>query len=42
MYGTPLDSTEMIVGFGLAIALCAAATFVPLRVARMRLETLER
>ena len=41
-YGTPLDSTEMIIGFGLAAALCLVATIVPLRVARMRLETVER
>ena len=41
-YGTPLDATEMIIGFGLAGALCLVATVVPLRVARMRLETVER
>ena len=41
-YGTPLDTTEMIMGFGLAAALCLVATVVPLRVARMRLETVER
>jgi ABC-2 type transport system permease protein len=41
-YGTPLDGTEMIVGFGLATALCIAATLVPLRVARLRLEAVER
>jgi ABC-2 type transport system permease protein len=41
-YGTPLDATEMVIGFGLAAALCLFATVVPLRVAHMRLETVER
>jgi ABC-2 type transport system permease protein len=41
-YGTPLDATEMIVGFGLAATLCIVATIVPLRVARLRLEAVER
>ena len=41
-YGTPIDSTEMILGFGLAALLCLTATFVPLRVALSRLETIER
>jgi ABC-2 type transport system permease protein len=41
-YGTPIDATEMVLGFGLAAALCVTATFVPLRVARVRLEALER
>ena len=40
-YGTPLDTTEMILGFGLATALCVAATIVPFRVARIRLEAVE-
>jgi ABC-2 type transport system permease protein len=42
MYGTPLDATEMVIGFGLAATLCITATFVPLRVARIRLEAVER
>jgi len=42
MYGTPLDATEMVIGFGLAAVLCLAATFIPLRVARIRLEAVER
>ncbi len=42
MYGTPIDSTEMILGFGLAALLCFTATVVPLRVALRRLETIER
>jgi ABC-2 type transport system permease protein len=41
-FGTPIDTTEMVIGFGAAIALCLAATFIPLRVAIKRLETLER
>ena len=41
-YGTSIDATEMIVGFGLAALLCCTATVVPLRVALRRLETLER
>ena len=41
-YGTPIDATEMVVGFGLAGLLCLAATIIPLRVALSRLETIER
>ena len=41
-YGTPMDATEMAVGFGLAALLCFTATIVPLRVALSRLETIER
>jgi ABC-2 type transport system permease protein len=41
-YGTPLDATEMVMGFGLAALLCAVATFAPLRIARVRLEAVER
>jgi ABC-2 type transport system permease protein len=41
-YGTSTDTTEMVVGFGLAALLCVTATFVPLRVALRRLATLER
>jgi ABC-2 type transport system permease protein len=40
-FGTRADPTEMIVGFGLAAALCLAGTFVPLAVALHRLETTE-
>ena len=39
---TDADPTAMLVGFGLAAALCLAATFIPLRIARQRLEALER
>jgi ABC-2 type transport system permease protein len=41
-YGTSVDATEMITGFGLAGLLCVAATIIPLRVALSRLETIER
>jgi ABC-2 type transport system permease protein len=41
-YDTAADPTSMVTGFGLAALLCLAATFVPLRLARRRLETLER
>ena len=41
-YGTPTDATEMVVGFGLAMALCIAATVVPIRIAQRRLEAVER
>jgi ABC-2 type transport system permease protein len=40
--GTPKDPVEMVVGFGLAILLCLAATLVPIEVALRRLETVER
>ncbi|HVF40142.1 MAG TPA: hypothetical protein VM939_09590, partial [Gemmatimonadaceae bacterium] len=40
-FGTPRDPREMILGFGLAAALCTAATLIPIRIARKRLETLE-
>jgi ABC-2 type transport system permease protein len=36
------DPTEMIVGFGLAVLLCVAATVIPIKVAMRRLETVER
>jgi ABC-2 type transport system permease protein len=39
--GTP-DSMEMIFGFGLAAALCLAATVLPIQIARNRLEKIER
>ena len=41
-YGTPMDTTEMVIGFGLAALVCLTATVVPLRVALSRLETIER
>ena len=41
-YGTPTDPWEMVVGFGLAMALCVAATLVPIGIARRRLEAVER
>ncbi|MDB4875179.1 MAG: hypothetical protein JWM41_1625 [Gemmatimonadetes bacterium] len=40
--GTPKDPVEMVVGFGLAVLLCLAATLVPIEVALRRLETVER
>jgi ABC-2 type transport system permease protein len=42
LYGTPTSPSEMIVGFGAAAALCVVATIVPIRIARRRLEALER
>jgi len=41
-YGTPASMTEMVLGFGAAAALCAAATVVPIGIARRRLEAVER
>jgi ABC-2 type transport system permease protein len=41
-YGTPTYPSEMIVGFGAAIALCVAATLIPIGIARRRLEAVER
>ena len=41
-FRTEADPTEMVVGFGLAAAVCLAATFGPLHLARKRLEALER
>jgi ABC-2 type transport system permease protein len=40
-FGAPRDPIEMVVGFGLALILCVAATLVPIRVALRRLEALE-
>lgn len=40
-FGVPIEPGEMVVGFVLATVLCLAATFVPLRVAMRKLETLE-
>src|SRR6476469_6104696 len=42
LYGTPASMTEMVLGFGAAAALCAAATVVPIGIARRRLEAVER
>ncbi len=41
-FDTVPDPTEMAIGFGLAALFCLVATFVPLHVARRRLEALER
>jgi ABC-2 type transport system permease protein len=42
LYGTPTSPSEMIFGFGAAAALCVVATIVPIRIARRRLEAVER
>jgi ABC-2 type transport system permease protein len=39
-FGARRNPVEMYLGFGLAAALCVAATVVPIRIARRRLETL--
>jgi ABC-2 type transport system permease protein len=41
-FGGDADPFEMILGFGLAAALCGAATVVPIRIALARLERIER
>jgi ABC-2 type transport system permease protein len=41
-YGTPTSPGEMVLGFGLAAALCVAATLVPIGIAKRRLEAVER
>ena len=41
-FGTTGDLVEMIAGFGLAAAVCASATVIPVTVALRRLERLER
>jgi ABC-2 type transport system permease protein len=41
-FGGPHDVTEMVVGFGLAGALCLCSTLIPIRVALRRLQTIER
>ena len=41
-FGGAPDPTEMLVGFGLALVLCIAATLVPIRLALRRLEATER
>jgi ABC-2 type transport system permease protein len=38
----PIAPTEMVVGFGLALVLCLAATLIPIRVALRRLDAVER
>ena len=40
-FGTERDPIEMVLGFGLAAVICIAATVVPIRIARKRLEMLE-
>jgi ABC-2 type transport system permease protein len=39
---TQAQSAEMVVGFGLAAALCVASTLVPIAIARNKLEAVER
>ncbi|HEX5633658.1 MAG TPA: hypothetical protein VFX50_10525, partial [Gemmatimonadales bacterium] len=41
-FGGTADPVELWVGFGAAAALCLTATFVPIRLALRRLETIER
>ncbi|MDB4899820.1 MAG: hypothetical protein JWN53_1628 [Gemmatimonadetes bacterium] len=41
-YHTSTSPSEMFIGFGLAIALCIAATVVPIAIALRRLEAVER
>ena len=41
-YGTPTSRGEMVLGFGLAAAVCVAATLVPIGIAQRRLEAVER
>jgi ABC-2 type transport system permease protein len=42
LYGTPTSMTDMVFGFGLAALLCVVATIIPIRVAKRRLEVVER
>jgi ABC-2 type transport system permease protein len=42
LYGTPTSMTDMVFGFGLAALLCVVATIIPIRVAKRRLEAVER
>jgi ABC-2 type transport system permease protein len=42
IYNTETSAAEMWFGFGMAAALCVAATIIPIRVALHRLETIER
>ena len=41
-YGTPTSLGELVLGFGLATALCVVATIVPIGIAKRRLEAVER
>ena len=41
-FGGPRDVGEMVLGFGLAGALCLGSTLVPIRVALRRLDSIER
>ncbi|HEX4470266.1 MAG TPA: hypothetical protein VH080_12060 [Gemmatimonadaceae bacterium] len=41
-FGGPKDLSEMVLGFGLAGALCLGSTLVPIRVALRRLSSIER
>jgi len=41
-YGTQPDTGGMVLGFGLALAVCVASTVVPISIALRRLETIER
>jgi ABC-2 type transport system permease protein len=41
-FGEPGDPLAMVLGFGLAGALCLVATIVPIRIALRRLENVER
>jgi ABC-2 type transport system permease protein len=38
-YGTPTDTVGMVIGFGLAALVCAAATLIPIQVALRKLES---
>lgn len=42
VYGTQPDATGMVIGFGLALAVCVASTVVPISIALRRLESIER
>jgi ABC-2 type transport system permease protein len=42
LYGTPTSMSDMVFGFGLAALLCVVATIIPIRVAKRRLEAVER
>ena len=41
-YGTPASPGEMVLGFGLAAAVCVVCTLVPIGIAKRRLEAVER
>ena len=41
-FGGTAEITEMVIGFGLAAALCLTATLVPIRMALTRLQAIER